>query len=148
MQSFLGLIGSLFIFHSILSLRTDFILMYTATALFKRYQSEKCCSNVDTVATGAGSTTAVAKTSICFLTSGSSVQISPKDRGCAGHAFSSPVNQCCCSVNVLASKPLDASSARFSRVYVTLLVRGGMITYQLDAVWLFLMYRRTVVESV
>ena len=66
-------------------------------------------------AMGAGSVTVVAKTSISFLTFGSSVEISPSNSGGAGHAFSGchrnsgPVNQRCCSVSVLRSKPRDAS---------------------------------------
>ena len=74
------------------------------------------------MAMGAGSQIVVAKMSICFFTSGPLVEILPRDRGCAGHAFygchrnSSPVNQRCCSVNVLASKPRDASLAGFSFV--------------------------------
>ena len=128
--SFLGLIGSFFIFCSIHSLWTAFILMYTVTALFKWCQSEKCCRNFDMAATGAGSVTVVAKTSISFLTFGSSVEISPSNSGGAGHAFSGchrnsgPVNQRCCSVSVLRSKPWDASSLC---VYVTPLVRVELL---------------------
>ena len=82
------------ILFSLLSWRMVFTLKKTATAFLKRYQSEKCCSSFDTVATGAGSVIAVAKALTCFWTSGSSVESSPNDGGCTGHSSSGCHRNC------------------------------------------------------
>ena len=69
---------------------------------------------------GAWSVIVVAQTFTCFFTSTSSFGISPSDGGCTGHSFSDchknfgPLSHRCCSVNVLASSPREASSEGFS----------------------------------
>ena len=98
-----------------------FTLKNTAKAYFKRYQSEKCWNSFVTVDAGEGSMIVVAQAFTCFLTSGSSLEISPKDDGCSGQSFSGshrnfgPSSQRC-SFSALASNPREASSAGFSFV--------------------------------
>jgi len=107
---------------SLLSWRMDFTLKNTATAFFKRYQSEKYCNSFATVDVGEGSVTVVTKAFTRFLTSGSSLEISPRDGGFSGQSFSGchrkfgPLSQRCCSFSALASNPREASSAGFSFV--------------------------------
>ena len=95
----------------------------TATAFFKRYQSENCWNSFFML--GAGDRSAndiVTQAFTCLLISGSSLEISPSDDGCVGQSFSgcyrnlSSLSQRCCSFNALASNPRDASSAGFSLV--------------------------------
>ena len=111
---------------SLLSCRMVFTLKNTATAFFKRYQSEKCWNSFVMVDVGDRSVVVVTQAFTCLLISGSSLEISPSDDGCVGQSLSGchrnlgPLSQRGSSISALASNPREASSAGFSfvRIYV------------------------------
>ena len=115
---------------SLLSCRMVFTLKNTATAFFKRYQSEKYWNSFVMVDAGDRSVVVVTQAFTCLLISGSSLEISPSDDGCVGQSYGflqfptisgchrnlGPLSQRCCSLSALASNPREASSAGFSFV--------------------------------